>query len=68
MWWLQHPVVLSKKPSLVLDDSGDGITTVHMETLDVAELVNIDDKLPLTLVAKNDQERKALLERCVSDT
>lgn len=61
-------MVLSKKPSLVLDDSGDGITTVHMETLDVAELVNIDDKLPLTLVAKNDQERKALLERCVSDT
>jgi hypothetical protein len=34
-----------------------------METLDVAELVNIDDKLPLTLVEKNDQERRELLER-----
>lgn len=34
-----------------------------METLDVAELVNLDDKMPLTLAAKNEGEKKMLLEK-----
>ena len=48
---------------IVLDDTGDGITAVHMETLDVAELVNLDDKMPLTLAAKNEGEKRVLLEK-----
>jgi hypothetical protein len=59
----EHPVVLTRKPSLVLDDSGDGITTVHMETLDIADLANLDDKLPLKYAAKTNTERQAMLDR-----
>ena len=59
----KHPVVISKKPSLVLDESGDGITTVHMETLDTAEMANLDDKLPLSLKGKDEAARRALLEK-----
>lgn len=74
----QNPAVLAKAPSLAFEQpgahgeahgegggGGGGITNAQMEAMDADELVNLDDKVPLTLVGKNDGEKRALLARCV---
>lgn len=70
----QNPAVIAKAPSLAFEQprahgeggGGDGgITNAQMEAMDADELVNLDDKVPLTLVGKNDGEKRALLARCV---
>jgi len=58
------PAVLAHAPSMAFEDAG-GVTNAEMEAIDAAELVNLDDKMPLTLTAKNEREKRALLERCV---
>lgn len=65
----KNPAVLAKAPSMAFErgasQGGGGVTNAQMEAIDAAELVNLDDKMPLTLVAKNDGEKRALLARCV---
>lgn len=65
------PAVLAKAPSLAFEPAGaggggGGVTNTEMEAIDVAELVNLDDKMPLNLAAKNEGEKRALLQRCVA--
>jgi hypothetical protein len=60
------PAVLAKAPSMAFSGAGageGGLTNAQMEAIDAAELVNLDDKMPLNLVAKNEGEKRALLER-----
>ena len=68
------PAVLAKAPSLAFEQAGaggmgagggGGVTDKEMEAIDAAELVNLDDKMPLNLAAKNEGEKQALLQRCV---
>lgn len=66
------PAVLAKAPSLAFEQPGStgeggggGVTKAEMEAIDAAELVNLDDKMPLNLAAKNEGEKRALLQRCV---
>lgn len=68
------PTVLAKAPSLAFEQAGTGgegagggggVTDKEMEAIDAAELVNLDDKMPLNLAAKNEGEKQALLQRCV---
>ena len=67
------PAVLAKAPSLAFEPAGaagegggGGVTNTEMEAIDAAELVNLDDKMPLNLAAKNEGEKRALLQRCVA--
>lgn len=58
-----NPVVVSKSPSFSMGEGEEGVTNLHMEALGIAELVNLDDKMPVTLLAKTEGERKAMLGR-----
>lgn len=70
------PAVLAHAPSLAFEQAAPGgmggtgssmagVTNAQMEAIDAAELVNLDDKMPLNLVAKNEGEKRALLEKYV---
>ena len=58
-----NPVVVSKMPSLAMGEGQDGISKAQMEAIDMAELVNLDDKMPVTLLAKTEGDQRALLSR-----